>query len=404
LIFQWVITDDQGNILGLPPTYEAVNFDDAPAGTCLVWHLSFADGLMGAEVGNNAADLTGCFSLSNPIEVVRNNPNGGTLEGGPFTFCTLDGVADTIPAGAISLSGNSGMNSQWVITDADGNILGLPLSYEMVNFDDAPAGNCLVWHLSFADGLLGAEVGNNAVDLLGCFSLSNPIEVIRNSPNGGDIEGGPFEFCVGDGEADTIATGLILLSGNVGTNSQWVVTDDQGNILGLPPTYEAVNFDDAPAGTCLIWHLSFEDGLTGAEVGNNASELLGCFSLSNPIEVVRVEGDDCEPDCAAEGGVLEGGPFSFCVGDGVADTIATGLITLSGNSGTNSQWVITDDQGNILGLPPTYEAVNFDEAPVGTCLVWHLSYEDDLTGAEVGNNASDLMGCFDLSNARKCRC
>jgi len=396
---QWVITDDQGNILGLPPSYEAVNFDEAPAGTCLVWHLSFEDGLMGAEVGNNASELTGCFSLSNSIAVQRNSPVGGVLEGGPFEFCVGDGAIDTIATGLITLSGNSGMNSQWVITDDQGNILGLPQNYEDVNFDNAPAGNCLIWHLSYADGLIGAEVGNNAIDLLGCFSLSNSIEVVRVSTNGGSIEGGPFEFCVGDGMADTIATGLILLSGNVGTNSQWVITDDQGNILGLPPSYEAVNFDEAPAGTCLVWHLSFEDGLTGAEVGNNAADLMGCFNLSNPIEVVRVAGDDCEPDCIAVGGIIEGGPFEFCVGDGVADTIATGLISLSGNVGTNSQWVITDDQGNILGLPPTYEAVNFDEAPAGTCLVWHLSFEDGLMGAEVGNNAADLMGCFDLSNS-----
>ncbi len=396
---QWVITDDQGNILGLPENYEDVNFDEAPVGTCLVWHLSFEDGLTGAEIGNNASDLEGCFSLSNSIAVVRDSPEGGTIEGGPFEFCVGDGVADTIATGLITLTGNSGMNSQWVVTDIDGNILGLPPTYELVDFDDAPAGTCLIWHLSYADGLVGAEVGNNAIDLLGCFSLSNSIEVVRTSPNGGALEGGPFEFCVGDGEADTIAAGLILLAGNTGTNSQWVITDDQGMILGLPGNYTDVNFDEAPAGTCLVWHLSFEDGLTGAEVGNNASDLMGCFNLSNSIEVVRITGDDCDTDCLADGGIIEGGPFMFCVGDGVADTIATGLITLTGNMGTNSQWVITDDQGNILGLPENYEDVNFDEAPVGTCLVWHLSFEDGLTGAEIGNNASDLMGCFDLSNS-----
>jgi len=46
--------------------------------------------------------------------------------------------------------------------------------------------------------------------------------------------------------------------------------------------------------------------------------------------------------------------------------------------GTNSAWVVTDEDGNILGLPETYSDVNFDEAPAGTCLVWHLSYEDNV--------------------------
>ncbi|MEX1188807.1 MAG: hypothetical protein WED33_06070, partial [Bacteroidia bacterium] len=165
---------------------------------------------------------------------------------------------------------------------------------------------------------------------------------------GGTLEGGPFTFCVGDGSADMIMDGAITLTGNSGGNSQWVVTDDQGNILGLPPTYSAVDFDDAGSGTCLVWHLSFEDGLTGAEVGMNAEDLEGCFSLSNSIEVFRN---------SPVGGTLEGGPFTFCVGDGNADMIMGGAITLSGNSGTNSAWVVTDDQGNILGLPPTYSAV-----------------------------------------------
>ncbi|MGB6150475.1 MAG: T9SS type A sorting domain-containing protein, partial [Pricia sp.] len=61
---------------------------------------------------------------------------------------------------------------------------------------------------------------------------------------------------------------------------------------GLPPSLEAVggvDFDGAGAGTCLIWHLRFEDGLQGAEMGLNANDLVGCYDLSNPIEVVRKE-------------------------------------------------------------------------------------------------------------------
>ncbi len=386
---QWVVTDDQGNILGLPPMPSVVDFDGAGPGTCLIWHLSFEDGLQGAAVGNNASDLVGCYSLSNPIEVIRNQPEGGTLAGGPFEFCVGDGDADNLAAGSITLSGNSGPNSQWVVTDDQGNILGLPPMPSAVDFDGAGPGTCLIWHLSFADGLQGAAVGNNASDLVGCYSLSNPITVNRIQPEGGTLTGGPFEFCVGDGEADNLAAGSITLSGNSGTNSQWVVTDDQGNILGLPPMPSVVDFDGAGPGTCLIWHLSFEDGLQGAAVGNNASDLVGCYSLSNPITVNRIQ---------PEGGTLTGGPFEFCVGDGEADNLAAGSITLSGNSGTNSQWVVTDDQGNILGLPPMPSVVDFDGAGPGTCLIWHLSFEDGLQGAAVGNNASDLVGCYSLSN------
>ena len=380
---QYVVTDTAGTILGLPPSPEAVNFDGAGGGICLIWHLSYEDGLEGLEMGNNAADLVGCYSLSNPVTVIRNQPMGGVLEGGPFEFCVGDGEPDNVSG--VTLSENSGTNSQYVVTDTAGTILGLPPSPEAVNFDGAGMGICLIWHLSYEDGLEGLEMGNNAADLVGCYSLSNPITVIRNQPEGGVLEGGPFEFCVGDGEADNVSG--VTLSGNYGSNSQYVVTDTAGTILGLPPSPEAVDFDGAGGGICLIWHLSYEDGLEGLEVGNNAGDLVGCFSLSNPITVVRNQ---------PMGGVLEGGPFEFCVGDGEPDNVSG--VTLSENSGTNSQYVVTDTIGTILGLPPSPEAVNFDGAGTGICLIWHLSYEDGLEGLEMGNNAGDLVGCYSLSN------
>ena len=205
--------------------------------------------------------------------------------------------------------------------------------------------------------------------------------------DGGMISGGPFEFCV-DGESDFVSG--ILLNGNQGSNSQWVITDDLGNILGLPPMPSVVDFDGAGGGVCFIYHLSYNDEISGLMPGENLDNLEGCFSLSNAISVTRNQ---------PEGGVLEGGPFSFCAGDGESDNIPEDAITVTGSSGTNAQWVITDDQGTILGLPPTFSVVDFDGAGAGTCLVWYLSYEDGLEGLVPGNNAAtDLEGCYDLSN------
>jgi len=100
-----------------------------------------------------------------------------------------------------------------------------------------------------------------------------------------------------------------------------------------------------------------------------------------------------------EGGTLTGGPYDFCVGDGISDFIPAGDVTVSGNTGSNSAYVITDDQGVILGLPGMFSDVDFDGTGAGTCLLWHLSFEDDLTGAAIGANAADLGGCFALSNS-----
>ncbi|GAB1857718.1 hypothetical protein MHTCC0001_25550 [Flavobacteriaceae bacterium MHTCC 0001] len=391
---QWVITDDQGEILGLPGTFSDVNFDGAGAGICLVWHLSHDGTLTGAAMGANATtDLGGNYHLSNPITVNRRTVDGGMLTGGPFTFCVGDGNADNIPVNGITLSGNVGTESQWVITDDQGEILGLPGTFSDVNFDGAGAGVCLVWHLSHDGTLTGATMGANATtDLGGNYHLSNPITVNRNQPDGGTLTGGPFDFLVGDGNPDNIAVDGIVLSGNVGTESQWVITDDQGEILGLPGTFSDVNFDGAGAGVCLVWHLSHDGSLTGATMGANATtDLGGCYDLSNPITVNRR---------TVDGGMLTGGPFSFCVGDGEADNIAINGITLSGNVGAESQWVITDDQGEILGLPGTFSDVNFDGAGAGVCLVWHLSHDGTLTGATMGANATtDLGGNYHLSNS-----
>ena len=289
----FVITDDLGVILGLPPTLadlEGVNFDGAGEGTCLIWYLRYENGLTGAEVGENANDLEGAFDLSNSISVFRNaQPMAGTISGGPFEFC-VDGEEDFV-SGITTDPNAIGTNSTFVITDDQGVILGLPptmTDLEGVNFDGAGAGVCLIWYLRYEDGLMGAEVGENANDLQGIFSLSNSISVTRNEPNGGTISGGPFVFEV-DGTPDMVS-GITLDGTASGTNSTWVITDDQGVILGLPPTLadvEGIDFDAAGEGVCLIWYLRFEDGLMGAEVGMNANDLMGCFSLSNSISVTR---------------------------------------------------------------------------------------------------------------------
>ncbi|MFK5972551.1 MAG: T9SS type A sorting domain-containing protein, partial [Flavobacteriaceae bacterium] len=78
-------------------------------------------------------------------------------------------------------------------------------------------------------------------------------------------------------------------SDNYGKNSQWVVTDESGKkILGLPPTPEDVDFDGAGVGTCLIWHLSYANGLKGLVKDGYIADLEGCYNLSsNYIKVVR---------------------------------------------------------------------------------------------------------------------
>ncbi len=391
----FVITSPEGEILGIPPSLaavEGINFDGAGAGTCLIWHLRYEDGLTGLEMGMNTNNLSGCYDFSNYIEVVRKDAiSGGMLAGGPsFEFCVGDEEADHVSG--VTVTGNTGSNSQWVITSPEGKILGLPPAPEAVNFDGAGAGTCIIWHLSYEDGLEGLAKDNYVADLAGTYDFSDYISVYRSQPEAGELTGGPFEFMV-DGEVDHVY-GIAITGKRSGSNSTFVVTTPEGEILGIPPSLaavEGINFDGAGAGTCLIWHLRYEDGLEGLEMGMNANEFSGCYDFSNYIEVVRTDAP------MIYGGMLSGGPsFEFCVGDEEADHVS-GVI-VSGNTGANAQWVVTSPEGKILGLPPAPEAVNFDGAGAGTCLIWHLSYEDGLEGLEAGKYVADLSGTYDFSD------
>lgn len=321
-------------------------------------------------------------------------PEGGELSGGPYSFF-VDGNPDMITG--VTLAGSIvGDESTFVVTDDAKNILGIPPTLEAlqgVNFDDAGVGSCYIYHLSYQDGLAGLAMGENLDNFTGEFDLSNFLMVNRNAgPLAAEIVGGPFEFCV-DGAPDMVS-GLSLTGASIGSQNGWVITTDTGEILGLPPTLDAVqtvvDFDAAGPGICLIWYLRYEEGLVGLEVGGNTNDLQGFFDLSEPVEVVRNQ------TLAAE---ITGGPFTFTV-DGTPDMV-TGLGLTGESSGSLNRWVITTDTGEILGLPPTLEAVegvNFDDAGAGVCLIWYLRYEDGLEGLAVGQNANDLSGCFDLSD------
>ncbi len=440
----WVVTDDQLEILGLPPTIaalEGVNFDVAGVGTCLIWYLRYEDGLQGAAVGNNAANLSGNFDLSNSITVEREapttGPGPGPGNGGDCTFSTP--IAEPLATinnsySNIYVLGNGGPDLSNVINftinwDLANNGLyqfsmntnnGIPswwndfLPKVTQNFNSAqPSVTITGSGFPNLDGGYYATIdGDNFVlvsqtsEFTLYFSTSSTApDCNTGNPNppvvvdGGTITGGPFTFTVGDGIEDNVSG--ISVSGSSGSNATWVVTDDQLEILGLPPTIaalEGVNFDVAGTGTCLIWYLRYEDGLQGAAVGNNAADLVGNFDLSNSITVTRNPVGN--PPVVVDGGVITGGPFTFTVGDGIEDNVSG--ISVSGSSGSNATWVVTDDQLEILGLPPTIaalEGVNFDVAGTGTCLIWYLRYEDGLQGAAVGNNAANLTGNFDLSNS-----
>ena len=349
------------------------------------------DGIFINNAQVTVADIQTDNGVVHVIDAVLIPVNGGEIEladgGTETTICVGDGAADPLD---VTLTGALGLSTAWVITDDQGNILALP-DGPPFDLEEAGAGVCLIWHLSWVGELTGAEVGANANDLGGFFDLSNPITVTRNAVNGGEIqltEDGATEvtICVGDGEPDPLD---VTLTGAEGTNSAWVITDTLGNILALPdgPPFD---LEDAGAGICLIWHLSFEDGLTGAEVGANAADLVGCFDLSNPITVIRnsVSGGDLT---TATGLLVK----RLCLNDGDAEYVE---VVSNGAEGENIVYVVTDTEANILGLSDI-PVIYFDTIDVDTALIWCLGSDNDINDIEIGSNAGELGGCNGLSNA-----
>nr|WP_298930541.1 hypothetical protein [uncultured Allomuricauda sp.] len=397
----YVITDDSKNILGIPPTLEAVmgvDFDGAGVGSCYIFHLTYSGELSGLEGGQNLNDLSGNFALSNFVVVNRNPLNAGTLSGGPYNF-VVDGTPDMVSVIALDDSGITGDAQTYVITDDSKNILGIPPTLEAVkgvNFDAAGVGSCYIFHLTYSGELAGLEGGQNLNDLTGNFALSNFVTVNRNALNAGTLSGGPYNFVV-DGTPDMVsAIALDDLEVN-GAVQTYVITDDSKNILGVPPTLDAVkgvDFDGAGVGSCYIFHLTYSGELSGLEGGQNLNDLSGNFALSNFVTVNRN---------ALNAGYIGGGPFLFKV-DGTPDMVSGIYLDDSNLTGSKQGWVITDEYNNILGLPPTIDAVegvDFDAAGVGICFIWHITYEEGLTGLEAGMNVADLDGFYDLSNSIK---
>ena len=510
---QWVVTDEDGIILGLPGDIESVDFNEAGPGTCLIWHLSYFGELVGAEVGANATEIEGCWALSTPVTVIRNSSVGqGSGDFGPdqnmdISIC-LDDEADVVTFNVPDFGTD---NSGIIITDEDSvDAIVKIMDGATIDLNMFSPGRCKVFGFGYND--------DDNVDLdnivkytpLEEFKAANPGAVVtgnfvtirRNKPEGGTLSGGPYEFDV-DEDSDFVTDAQ--LEGAVGANQQWVVTDADGTILGLPGDIANVDFNEAGPGTCLIWNLSYYGEISGAEVGALATSIEGCWALSNPLTVIRNSsvgqgsGDfgpdqnmdisiclDDEADVVTfnvpdfgtdnsgiiitdedsvdaivkimdgatidlnmfspgrckvfgfgyndddnvdldnivkytpleefkaanpgavvtgnfvtirrnkpEGGTLTGGPYLFEI-DGEADFVTD--VQLEGAVGANQQWVVTDLNAQILGLPGDIADVDFDQAGIGACLIWNLAYYGDLEGAEVGALATDIQGCFALSN------
>jgi len=240
----WVITDMNGNIL-MVTRNNSFNFEGSGQGVCQLWHVSTDETEQGLDSGVNISEVVGCFDLSNPITITRNINCGQPVcdvDGGSIistdnqtniTICTDDDIDDTFQ---VNLTQNSG-SSIWLVTDTNGTLLSIQNS-NVFMLDDVAVGVCRVYHMSLTDPITGFGIGRNLADIDGCFDLSNPINITKESNCGVpvcSVVGGAIasngatdiKTCVDDGLQDNIVVDLSASSGS----SIFLVTDLNGIIL-----------------------------------------------------------------------------------------------------------------------------------------------------------------------------
>ena len=320
----WIITDaatDQ--ILGIADG-GPFNLDGAGGGVCQIWYYR-AETATGLEVGNTLSDIGGCIDLSNPVTVIREEADGGTVAidiaatGNPNNTTTIaaDGLSAVIcvdgrPDPLVVVHENPGaenLSYRYVITanDPERTILAISGSSE-ISLDGAGPGTCLIWGWSYRGvpdngaAFIGGPLAD--LDAESCSDISdNSIEVIREEAFGGTVslENGDTEvsICAGDDVPDP----LVVIHENPGAENlsyRYVITDsDADNTILAISGSSTIDLEGAGEGVCRIWGWSYrgvpENG--AAFIGGPLADLdaESCSDISdNFVNVIRLTGDDCD--------------------------------------------------------------------------------------------------------------
>ncbi|WP_435578102.1 T9SS type A sorting domain-containing protein [Gilvibacter sp.] len=436
----WIITDAATDQILAVTDMGPFNLDPAGPGDCQIWYVRY-ETISGNEVGNNLSDLEGCFDLSNPLTVVRQEADGGTIAidvaatGNPNNTTTIsdDGLSAVIcvdgrPDPLVVVHENPGAESlsyRYVITanDPERTILAISGSSE-ISLDGAGPGTCLIWGWSYRGvpengaAFIGGPLAD--LDAESCSDISdNAIEVIREEADGGTVaidiaatgnpnntttisdDGLSAVICV-DGRPDP----LVVVHENPGAENlsyRYVITanDADQTILAISGSSE-ISLDGAGPGTCLIWGWSYrgvpDNG--AAFIGGPLADLdaESCSDISdNAIEVIREEADG--GTVSLENGDTE---VSICAGDDIPDP----LVVIHENPGAENlsyRYVITDSDADntILGISGS-STIDLEGAGEGVCRIWGWSYRGvpDNGAAFIGGPLADLNAesCSDISD------
>ena len=219
-----------------------------------------------------------------------------------------------------------GSNRTFVITDANDNdnILAIPDSDGPFDLNGAGDGVCDIWYLAYED-IEGLATGNSLSDLTGNFALSNPVTVVRQSPDGGTVT------TLGGSSDTTVTAGNALVTVAHTTTADrlsfwYIITDDQDNILGFANAANTNTLDlsAAPPGVCRIWGWSYR-GEGDPVVGDPITSLTDgdCETISTGFVTVNREAEGGSDENVRINEVTAGGVIELFNGTGATVDVSS---------------------------------------------------------------------------------
>lgn len=382
----YVITDTAFNILEIPDTDPPYDVDNGIEGSILIWNMANNGALFNLEVGSNFSDIVGCYGLSNPIRIDRVKPDGGrvqtTLGETDLAFC-----AGTVNIDLEYVTTTEGLEYSYLVTDVD-DIIQYQFNAKSVNnitFNNSLTDEVRIYGWAY-DGNPTSYIGQNisALNTLTCSALSEnyiTVSTLGSVTNGGQLLAPNIMPYCSDGVPDPVD---VILSGAIGQEQSWIITDEDGRIISLPfaPPF---NLDPAGDGLFYIYNIAYESGIEGLNLLNNISDLRGCFDLSNAIEVVNSQ---------VFGGLIStSGSTNYCKGSNNNSVD----LNVTGGIGQRFAYIVTDESG-VIRLLPTQSSFSIESLEVGQYSIYHAGLSGVVDQIEVGNRLDDIEGCHHLSD------
>lgn len=187
--------------------------------------------------------------------------------------------------------------------------------------------------------------------------------------------------CTGD---DTPSLINLSVTNQNGTNGTWLlVAQNATNTILAISSVPQFNLDDIECFRCMIVFLSYEDDLSGLQVGQPFVNLVGCYDESNALPVTQFS--------SLGGQVTTNENTNICLDDNQSNIIN---IEHTG-TGINYTFILTDVTNNVI----QEISANFDFTPIppGDYRVYGVAYDADLSLASTINDLT-AQNCLDISD------